>query len=197
MTQSTEISWLMLNPSLLMKELVSFPFDSDRFEIIPKLKLYISAHESETSEWAERIDSLNAEKSRLASENAQLLADKDGLLLKLSELESEMARINARLDNVVEESATKTDNYIEQIKENRSKFYFHQKWTFQGCISEKPVSYRFSLRCPCIFRPVVFTSAKSLNCSGYCIYFYRRTKTKERVLLRTFGFSESVRLQIT
>ena len=110
-----------------MKELVSFPFDSDRFEIIPKLKLFISAHESETSEWAERIDSLNAEKSRLASENAQLLADKDGLLLKLSELESEMARINARLDNVVEESATKTDNYIEQIKENRSKFYFHQK----------------------------------------------------------------------
>ena len=167
MTQSTEISWLMPNPSLLMKEPVSFPFDSDRFEIIPKLELYISAHESETSEWAERIDSLNAEKSRLASENAQLLADKDGLLLKLSELESEMARINARLDNVVEESATKTDNYIEQIKENRSKFYFHQKWTFQGCINKKPVSYRFSLRCPCIFRPVVFTSVKPIiNYSG-------------------------------
>ena len=127
------------------------------FQSIPnnsKVWNLISAHESETSEWAERIDSLNAEKSRLASENAQLLADKDGLLLKLSELESEMARINARLDNVVEESATKTDNYIEQIKENRSKFYFHQKWTFRGCIIEKlflwstDSLYRFS---PCIW----------------------------------------------
>jgi len=75
-----------------------------------------ASHESETSEWSERIDTLTAEKSRLASENAQLLADKDGLLSKLSELESEMSRINARLDNVVEESATKTDNYIQQIK---------------------------------------------------------------------------------
>lgn len=37
-------------------------------------------------------------------------------MAKLSELENDMAKINMRLDNVVEESASKTDNYIEQIK---------------------------------------------------------------------------------
>jgi len=49
-------------------------------------------------------------------ENAQLTSDKNSLMAKLSELENDMAKINMRLDNVVEESASKTDNYIEQIK---------------------------------------------------------------------------------
>jgi len=75
-----------------------------------------AAHENEVNEWSERIDSLAEEKERLSEEKAQLTSDKDGLMVKLSELESDMAKINTRLDNVVEESASKTDNYIEQIK---------------------------------------------------------------------------------
>ena len=76
----------------------------------------LQGHESEVNEWSERFDTLVEEKEALMEQNAKLNSDKDSLMLKLSNLEDEMKKLNTRLDGVVEESASKTDNYIEQIK---------------------------------------------------------------------------------